>query len=150
MTGNLTMPEDGWIGIGSGSERLTFDGTGNEIKIEGATTLGMRDGKFIVAYNAANTETIQMYKDNSYGYIHSVDSLIMNAVGTSAELRAQNNATSISVANNFLAKSKSTGGVYFDAGTAGFFFRDLSSNTRWSMDETNGNVTMRIVTGKLK
>jgi len=34
MTGNITMPEDGWIGIGAAAERIVFDGTGGLIKLQ--------------------------------------------------------------------------------------------------------------------
>jgi hypothetical protein len=36
MTGNITMPEDGWIGIGASVERLVFDGSGGQLDIQGA------------------------------------------------------------------------------------------------------------------
>jgi hypothetical protein len=36
LTGNLTMPEDGWIGIGSAAEQILFNGSADEIQIDSA------------------------------------------------------------------------------------------------------------------
>jgi hypothetical protein len=36
LTGNLTMPEDGWIGIGAAAEQILFNGSADEIQIDNA------------------------------------------------------------------------------------------------------------------
>lgn len=36
MSGNITMPEDGWIGIGAAAERIVFDGTGGLLTVTAA------------------------------------------------------------------------------------------------------------------
>lgn len=59
--GNITMPEDGWIGIGAGAERLIFDGTSGYIQCADSNfffatnqRILFRDGNTYIASDGAN------------------------------------------------------------------------------------------------
>jgi hypothetical protein len=58
LTGNITMPEDGWIGRGASAPRVVFDETGGEIEI--------RDANLSVGGPGLGTDIVQMLVTGSF------------------------------------------------------------------------------------
>jgi len=69
--GDITMNEDNWIGIGSSSERIVFDGSQNEIEILGAELgIGTSSPSYNVdVYENINTSApmLRLYQSNTSG-----------------------------------------------------------------------------------
>jgi len=73
MTGNITMPEDGWIGIGSGSERIVFDGDGNTVNVMGASFgIGRTATALFDIYDATNDIDYVIETDKVNGQVRAI------------------------------------------------------------------------------
>ena len=68
LTGNITMAEDGWIGIGAADTSLVFDGTATQIEVTGADMMfgGAKRAYFEASGTTKGTESIYSAAD---GYL---------------------------------------------------------------------------------
>lgn len=78
---SITITEDGWVGIGSGSEKISFDGTGGAVTVDGANLgIGNTPTQALEVFNGA--DSWQIYSDASISYLRASNATVQLKTST--------------------------------------------------------------------
>jgi hypothetical protein len=86
---SITMPEDGWIGIGAGSERLVFNGSEGKIEVQNSD-LDLAGNSLLGTGDISFTGNITMSEDTWIGIGDSLERIIFDGTGGVIQIAAAN------------------------------------------------------------
>ncbi|KPK42743.1 MAG: hypothetical protein AMJ65_07155, partial [Phycisphaerae bacterium SG8_4] len=132
ITTSATVTDGTWIGI-SGGETITFDGTGDDIQIDGAQVgIGVDPTQKFQVGSATNTDRISLYHDDTDAYMEWDDGVLRvrtTETDQNGDMRIYGNGTGYAAlrlydeddAESVVITSQSQQGYIFVSGTGPSF-----------------------------